>query len=121
MITINIMLLLKIIGISYVISQFEPIQWVIDYLPGNLLKHTLHLLFGCFKCVSFWTTIIATGSIWFAVFNYFIVKSISTDDTFNYYTGLIKTTIKEWFKKKKMAFYKRAMDKIIKEVENEGI
>lgn len=120
MILINIILLLKILGLGFLISNFEPIQWIIDYLPDNMIKWNLMLLFGCLKCVSFWISLIWMGNIWFSIFVFFVGKAISNDDLYKYYTGRIKDSIKLWIHKKRMNYYHKQMEKIIKKIEKEN-
>lgn len=118
MITINIILLLKVLGISFVIANFQPLQWLLDYLPNNFIKWNLMLLCGCLKCVSFWFSLIWIGDIWLSTFVFFIANAISNDDLYKYYIGLMKESIKVWWDKKKLNYYHNQMEKIIKKIED---
>lgn len=57
--------------IGWLIAKFEPLHWVIDYVfiqwvPQSKLAQYIHSSFGCWKCTSFWTTLILTGNIMYA-------------------------------------------------------
>lgn len=118
MITINIILLLKIIGLGFLITNFEPLQWVLDKLPNNMIQWNLKLLTGCLKCASFWISLIWIQNIWFSIFIFFIAKAISNDDLYKYFTKKIKDDISIYMHKKRMQFYHWQMNRIIKKIEN---
>jgi hypothetical protein len=63
---IELYLVMKVIGLAYVITTFAPITWVIELLPDNLIKYLLVVLTGCHKCCSLWLGIVM-GGIWIGV------------------------------------------------------
>lgn len=59
------------LAIGWLIAKFEPLHWVIDYvfiqwLPESKFMQYVHSAFGCWKCTSFWTTLILSGNIVYA-------------------------------------------------------
>ena len=75
-------LILKIIGLAWFITRFEPLQWIFDALRMNFKpnRHIIHLLFDlvnvlttCGKCAAFWTGLIISHSIWIALLSSFII------------------------------------------------
>jgi hypothetical protein len=83
----TIIVLGKILGLSFFITKFSPIQWVlealqpkVDYnLPASEQKRPLlifiynivSILTGCFSCCSFWTGTLLYG-FWFGISAYVI-------------------------------------------------
>lgn len=72
----SLILILKIIGLSWFITHFDPIMWLIDSARININhKRTfIHLIFNvitvlltCLKCCSFWLGLTISGSIWIAL------------------------------------------------------
>jgi hypothetical protein len=67
---IYIVELISLLALSWWFTAFEPIQVLIDKsferLPITPLTMYLHSAFGCWKCVSFWTTLIATQNLFYA-------------------------------------------------------
>lgn len=63
---IQAIILLKILAMSWTITKFEPISWLLDLLPDNLFKYFLIVLTSCFKCCSLWFGI-AFGGLWLGV------------------------------------------------------
>jgi len=59
--------------ISFLITHFDPLAWLIDLLPNNFIKSLLVILFGCIKCISFWITLGYTRNIFYAALMFFIV------------------------------------------------
>lgn len=57
---------------SWIISRFEPLQWLLNYLPNNKIKFLLQTLTGCIKCVSLYMGIIISGNIFLPTFSSFI-------------------------------------------------
>ena len=54
------------LAIGWIIAKFEPMHWVIDYIFMRFeskFMQFVHASFGCWKCTSFWTTLILTGNI----------------------------------------------------------
>jgi hypothetical protein len=61
-----IILGVKFFFFSWLLTRFQPIQMLLEALPGNLLCNVFKLLFTCLMCMSFWTTLIYTGDFMFA-------------------------------------------------------
>ena len=62
-------LIIKPLLLSWFITNFEPgqsfITWLYKYIPKRLKSTRSYL--GCFKCVSFWLTLILTQSLLTAI------------------------------------------------------
>ena len=63
--------LIQYIALGWLIANFSPLHWVIDALfikviPHSKLADYIHSSFGCWKCASFWTTLILSGNIYTA-------------------------------------------------------
>lgn len=57
------------LAIGWIIAKFEPMHWVIDLIFMRFeskFMQFVHASFGCWKCTSFWTTLILTGNIVYA-------------------------------------------------------
>jgi hypothetical protein len=67
-----IILSLKLFILSWVITKFEPLEWIIDLLPDKLIYNTLAYGLTCLKCLLFWTTLIYTQDIFHACLMAFI-------------------------------------------------
>ena len=54
------------LAIGWLIAKFEPLHWVIDAVfmrfESKFMQY-VHASFGCWKCTSFWTTLVITGNI----------------------------------------------------------
>lgn len=61
-----IIILIKIVLLAFLITQFEPIRWLLNLLPSNLITAILTLLLTCLKCCSFWIGLIMTLDIYMA-------------------------------------------------------
>lgn len=59
-------LLLKSFLLSWFIVRFDPIQWLLDLLPNNIIKYILVTVTTCLKCSNFWIGLILTGDIFIA-------------------------------------------------------
>lgn len=63
------MILIKIILLTWFITHFEPIQTLLDsvykYLPKRIQFTRSYA--GCFKCVTFWITLLLTFNIFYAI------------------------------------------------------
>lgn len=59
-------ILVKIFLLSFLINQFEPLQWILDLLPKTLLTAIITMLLTCLKCTSFWVGLIISGDIFIA-------------------------------------------------------
>ena len=63
--------LIGYLALGWLIANFEPLHWVIDYtfiniIPSSKLGDYIHASFGCWKCTSFWTTLILSGNLYMA-------------------------------------------------------
>lgn len=57
------------LAIGWLIAKFEPLHWVIDSIFMRFeekFMQYVHASFGCWKCTSFWTTLILSGNIVYA-------------------------------------------------------
>jgi len=54
-------IIIKTILLAFLITQFEPIQWVLELLPNNIFTAILTMLLTCLKCCSFWVGLIIGG------------------------------------------------------------
>lgn len=59
-------LLIKSILLSFVITQFEPIRWILNLFKQNFLVACITLLLTCWKCCAFWISLIMTHNIYWA-------------------------------------------------------
>jgi hypothetical protein len=68
---------LIIVAFAWWFVEFEPIQfvidWIFDHLPINFLTNWFYSGLGCFKCIGFWSGLIYSGSFTFAC-----ITSLST-------------------------------------------
>jgi len=68
---------LIIVAFAWWFVEFEPIQfvidWIFDHLPINFLTNWVYSRLGCFKCIGFWSGLIYSGSFGFAC-----ITSLST-------------------------------------------
>jgi hypothetical protein len=60
--------LIQYLALGWLIANFEPLHWVIDFtfmrvIPSSKLGDYIHAGFGCWKCTSFWTALILSGNI----------------------------------------------------------
>ena len=62
----TILLLIKLLLLSWFITSFEPIQMLLDLLPDKIYWNILKLITSCLKCCAFWITFIYTGDIFMA-------------------------------------------------------
>lgn len=81
-----IFIILKVLGLAWVITEMSYIQWFIDPLPNNILKYLLVVLTSCLKCASFWIGL-CMGGIWIACIACYI--------------AVCYTKIKKYFEKEK--------------------
>jgi hypothetical protein len=63
--------LIEYLALGWLIANFEPLHWVIDYIfiqviSSSKLGDYIHSKFGCWKCMSFWTTLALSGNIYTA-------------------------------------------------------
>ena len=66
-------LTMKCLLISWLMTHFEPLQNLIDLIFKNYSNNKFIMLFynaiTCFKCISFWITLIVTFNIYAAIIN----------------------------------------------------
>jgi hypothetical protein len=63
---IDYIILIKVFFLSWFIVRFEPIQWILDLLPNNILKYILITMTTCLKCSNFWIGLILCQDIFIA-------------------------------------------------------
>lgn len=69
---IEIIMISKILLICWLITRFQPLQMILDILPDNLILNIFKLLLSCLMCLSTWTILIITGSLFLAAAGAFI-------------------------------------------------
>ncbi|NBO22677.1 hypothetical protein EBU94_04970 [bacterium] len=75
----EVVILGKILGLSFFITKFAPIEWVLDLIrPSDkansfivLMYNLISILLGCFSCCSFWTGTLLYN-FWFGISAYVI-------------------------------------------------
>lgn len=75
----QLIVLSKILGLSFFITKFAPISWVLDLLQPTegsrpfaiLIYNIVSILTGCFSCCSFWTGTLLFG-FWYGISAYVI-------------------------------------------------
>ena len=74
----TLIILGKILGLSFFITKFSPIQWILELLQpkserpfSQLIYNIIMVLTGCFSCCSFWTGTLLFG-FWFGISAYVI-------------------------------------------------
>lgn len=71
----SVLIILKILGLSWFIVRFDPIKWIFELLPNkirnNFIVNVLFTLLNCLKCTSFWLGLIF-GGIWIALISSYI-------------------------------------------------
>ena len=76
MILLTLLTLLKAIGLAFVITKFDPIKWIMDYLlfktKNNLIILMIDKMLSCISCLSFWIALIVSGNIWIASYIYIL-------------------------------------------------
>lgn len=74
-----LIVLSKILGLSFFITKFSPIQWILELLHPTektnsflvLIYNIISIMTGCFSCCSFWTGTILFG-FWYGIGAYVI-------------------------------------------------
>ena len=69
------MLAIKLYMLAWFFTSFEPLQKLIDKLAAwfftrfkpNDLTDGIYIALGCQKCMTFWSILLATGNIWWAI------------------------------------------------------
>lgn len=71
----TLIIILKVLGLAFIITRFEPIQWVFEVLnkrfSKNIIFQMVYLLLSCLKCASFWIGLMM-GGIWVAIFCFIV-------------------------------------------------
>lgn len=75
----EVVILGKILGLSFFITKFSPINWVLDLFQPKektssiliLIYNMMSILLGCFSCCSFWVGTIMYG-FWWGISSYVI-------------------------------------------------
>lgn len=60
------MIYLTGLALGWLISNFEPLHMIIDSIFvrfNSKFAQYVHSSFGCWKCASFWTTLVISGNI----------------------------------------------------------
>jgi hypothetical protein len=70
-------LILKSIIYAYVLTQFQPLKWIIDLIPNSIPKYIIVLLTSCLACASFWIALVLTHSLFVAGITYFIISQLN--------------------------------------------
>lgn len=74
--------LLFLIAFGWLVIEFEPLhlflRWVYGYLPKSELLEYLFNSFQCWQCMTFWGSLVWTGSFKMAVMASFITFIIET-------------------------------------------
>ena len=71
-ILLNILVLCKILLLSWVITRFEPIEEIFEYITPKdptmiAITLAIHKLLTCYRCCSLWVGLIVFGNIWMAL------------------------------------------------------
>jgi hypothetical protein len=83
---INIILILKALGLGYIISRFSPLRNTLNFIgllikkrnpsPLNILIfESIEELLTCFRCISFWSGLIL-GGLWIGIISFILALSI---------------------------------------------
>lgn len=58
--------------LAWLITGFDPLKKLINFIPEGVVKFYTQTLFGCLKCCSFWVCLILSGNIFLAAGTAFI-------------------------------------------------
>lgn len=56
----------KTLLMSWLVTRFEPLQWILDLLPNNKVKFLLQDATTCMKCMSLYLGLVISGDIYVA-------------------------------------------------------
>jgi hypothetical protein len=56
----------KTLILSWLVTRYEPIQWVIDTIPSGRIKSVIQDATTCMKCMSLYIGLLISGSIYVA-------------------------------------------------------
>lgn len=107
----TLIIILKVLGLSFVITKFEPIIWVVEAIQNNFKKPIFGLIFGilktiltCFSCCSMWIGFLM-GGLWVGIISYIIsfiyLKKLSRWETTINFPSFDVDKFEEELKKKK--------------------
>jgi len=60
-------MIIKILLLSWFVSHFEPIQWLLQEIKLVWPKLIFIAATSCWKCASFWLGLLMSGDIWTAL------------------------------------------------------
>jgi hypothetical protein len=69
--------IIKVLALSWTITTFAPLSWLLELLPNNLFKYILVVLTSCLKCCSLWLGIALYG-LWIGI-TASIIAAVWTD------------------------------------------
>ena len=74
----ELIIILKVIMLSRVITKFQPLSWILESLPSKigLFKWIPIVITSCWKCCSLWVSIIMTGDIFLSSGIFIIVSTL---------------------------------------------
>lgn len=55
--TIYYQILTETVFLTVLIANFDPLQWLIDLMPENIVKYLLVILSQCEKCLAVWISL----------------------------------------------------------------
>lgn len=61
-----LLIILKSLILAKLLTEFTPLQWVLDLLPENIFKWIIQVLTSCLKCATTWIALILTGDVYIA-------------------------------------------------------
>jgi hypothetical protein len=60
-------MIIKILLLSWFVSHFQPLEWLLNEIKNIWIKITLIAITGCFKCSSLFIGLILSQDIWTAL------------------------------------------------------
>jgi hypothetical protein len=78
----------KVFIVSWFITRFKPLTWVLELLPDKLAFNLVKLLLTCLTCVSFWLAIAYTQNVWLSALCAFV--GFWYDKIFGFYENKIR-------------------------------
>jgi len=77
---IYLIIIIKILGLSWVITKFDPLYWILEAIKKrieqknlilNLIMNVIITITTCFSCCSMWIGFLI-GGFWFGILSYII-------------------------------------------------
>jgi hypothetical protein len=65
----------KVFIVSWFITRFKPLTWVLELLPDKLAFNMVKLLLTCSICSAFWISLLLTQDIFFSAFMSYIMMA----------------------------------------------